>query len=199
MRVIAGTARGIRLCSVEGESTRPVLDRVKESLFSILQTRDRLEGARVLDLYAGCGSLGIEALSRGATEAVFVDHSRECIRTLRQNLTRARLTERVEVIVADVAAALARRIAPSRRFDLIFCDPPFAATRTGIASGLPAAGLAAKRLAPNGLLLLRHENGPDHPFLFGTLERTEVRRWGRNAVSFYARPQGESETSEGTA
>ena len=120
LRVIAGSARGARLKAVPGDSTRPILDRVKEALFSIIGA-DIYE-ARFLDLFAGTGSVGIEALSRGAEHAVFVERDRRAAATIRDNLKRARLEPRATVLGRDVFACLKRP--PDQRFDFVFAAPP---------------------------------------------------------------------------
>ena len=121
MRVITGTARGVRLKTPEGLQTRPTSERVKEAVFSMLQFE--LEGSRVLDLFAGTGQLGIEALSRGASRAVFVDGRREACQLVRENLQKTRLTDRAQVVQSDYMAYLERC---GSTFDLIFLDPPYA-------------------------------------------------------------------------
>jgi 16S rRNA (guanine966-N2)-methyltransferase len=122
MRVIAGSARGTRLGRVPA-GVRPVSDRVREGLFSSLG--DRLEGARVLDLYAGTGALGIEALSRGAEEAVFVDRSPDAVTAVRDNLARTGFGNRAAVRRKDVGRFLEREAAGPEGFDLVFLDPPY--------------------------------------------------------------------------
>jgi 16S rRNA (guanine(966)-N(2))-methyltransferase RsmD len=120
MRVIAGTAKGHRLQSVPGDATRPITDRVKEALFSILG--DFVAGARVLDLFAGTGAVGIEALSRGSAEAVFIDKSPAALRVVHANLQHTRLSERATVRRADAFKYLA---GPAEEpFDLIYVAPP---------------------------------------------------------------------------
>ena len=119
MRVVAGEYGGRRLKAPPGLDTRPTADRVREALFSILGPVD---GLRVLDLYAGSGALGIEALSRGAAEAVFVDSSRTAVDVIRENLT-ALGADSGEVVRRDVLAWL--RSADDPAFDLVFCDPPY--------------------------------------------------------------------------
>lgn len=118
MRIIAGKHRGKLLASFEGEAIRPTPDRVKESLFQILS--GRLVGARVLDLFAGSGALGLESLSRGASEAVFNDSAKESLALLNKNLAACRETGKVYCL--DYAACLKT---VSGQFDLIFCDPPY--------------------------------------------------------------------------
>jgi 16S rRNA (guanine(966)-N(2))-methyltransferase RsmD len=121
MRVITGKARGINLKTPEGLQTRPTADRVKEALFSIIQFD--IPGARVLDLFGGTGQLGIEALSRGAKSATFVDASNTACNLIRENLKRTRLQEESRVICSDYLAFLGRC---SEKFDIIFLDPPYA-------------------------------------------------------------------------
>jgi len=120
MRVISGSAKGHRLYVVPGEGTRPITDRVKESLFNILG--DFVVGARVLDLFAGTGAVGIEALSRGAAHAVFVDKSPVALRTVRRNLEHTRLNERATLIQADVFRYLAAPV--EQPFHLVYVAPP---------------------------------------------------------------------------
>ena len=120
MRVISGSAKGHRLYAVPGEATRPITDRVKESLFNILG--DFIVGAWVLDLFAGTGAVGIEALSRGAAYAVFVDKSPIALRTVRRNLEHTRLGERATLIQADVFRYLAGPV--KQPFHLVYVAPP---------------------------------------------------------------------------
>jgi 16S rRNA (guanine966-N2)-methyltransferase len=120
VRVIAGEAKGTRLARPAG-GTRPVSDRAREGMFAALG--DLVAGARCLDLYAGTGALGIEALSRGATHCLFVDSSPPAIRTIRENLSRTSFADRSQIIRADVGRYLAR---PGPTFDLAFADPPYA-------------------------------------------------------------------------
>lgn len=138
MRVITGTARGRRLGELKGEATRPTTDKVKEAVFSAIQFH--VQDAQVLDLFAGTGQLGIEALSRGAAHAVFVDSRREAAQLVRDNLALTGLAERAQVLCGDALGYLA---STNQRFDLIFLDPPYA-------SELLPQALA--RIAARGLL-----------------------------------------------
>ena len=121
MRVITGKARGVQLKTPDGMLTRPTTDRVKEALFSIIQFD--IPTARVLDLFSGTGQLGIEALSRGAKSAVFVDHQENACKLIKENLRRARLESDAKVIRSDYMDYL-RRCRES--FDIVFLDPPYA-------------------------------------------------------------------------
>lgn len=122
MRVIAGSARGTRLAGPP-EGTRPVSDRAREGTFASLA--DRVPGSSCLDLFAGTGALGIEALSRGADRCVFVERSRHAAAVIGENLRRTHLQDHGEVVSADAAAFLRRPPPPDAPFDLVFCDPPY--------------------------------------------------------------------------
>jgi len=126
VRVIAGTHRGRQLRAPAGSATRPTADRVREAVFDILQSLVDLEGARVLDLFAGSGAMGIEALSRGAAAAVFVEHDRRALRALRDNLAAMGLEGPARVVHAEAVAWLSgRRPAAQASFDVAICDPPY--------------------------------------------------------------------------
>lgn len=120
--MIAGTCRGRRLQAPAGTATRPTADRVREAIFDVLGSREPVGGLRVLDLFAGSGAMGIEALSRGAAGAVFVDRSAEALSAVRGNLAALGLEERARVVRADVLMWLATQDAPA---ELVFCDPPY--------------------------------------------------------------------------
>lgn len=120
MRVITGSARGRRLKELEGLETRPTTGKVKEALFSVIQFD--IEGRRVLDLFAGTGQLGIEALSRGAECAVFVERRRDALQIIRENLEACDMTDKARVVNGDAMSYLKS----GEKFDLIFLDPPYA-------------------------------------------------------------------------
>ena len=121
MRIITGTARGRRLMTLQGDAVRPTPERVKEALFSMLQFQ--LEGRRVLDLFAGSGQIGLEALSRGAREVVFVDASRESVSVVEKNIQSTGLSRGAKVVPMDSLLFLQRKNEP---FDIAFLDPPSA-------------------------------------------------------------------------
>lgn len=123
MRVIAGTARGMKLVAPKSLITRPPLDHIKEALFNIIA--GTVDGAKVLDLYAGTGSFGIEALSRGASSAVFVEQERAAFEALKRNLKKTGFEDSSRMSRLSVQAFLAGQTAGDERFDLIFLDPPF--------------------------------------------------------------------------
>lgn len=123
MRIIAGERRGANLFTPRGETTRPTLSRIRESLFSILA--DVVPGARVLDLFAGCGSLGLEALSRGADVCDFVDRSGAALEALRRNVEKLRYEDRARVHRREAAAYLRKPHPADAVWDLVLCDPPY--------------------------------------------------------------------------
>lgn len=123
MRVIAGTARSLKLVTVDSMDTRPTTDRIKETLFNIL-SRD-IPGCSFLDLFSGSGAIGIEALSRGAHDAVFVENSRKALECIRKNLEFTKLSDRAQVVSADAVCALGTLERQGKIFDIIFMDPPY--------------------------------------------------------------------------
>lgn len=191
LRLIAGRARGRRLAVPAERATRPMSGVARTALFNVLAAE--LPGARVLDLYAGSGALGLEALSRGAAECVFVERSRQAAAVLRENLAGSGLAGG-EVLEAPAELALADLAARGRAFDVVFSDPPFAAARSaaglaGLEAELAAAG---GLLAPGGRLVLRLESrGPGaEPAPPAGLEAAGSRRYGRSRLVFLRRPAG---------
>jgi 16S rRNA (guanine966-N2)-methyltransferase len=191
MRVIAGRLGGRRLSAPKGSSTRPTSDRVREALFSVLGD---LTGASVLDLYAGTGALGIEALSRGARRALFVESARPALAVLRKNIEDLGLTAEAHAVAQPVARAI-DRIAQEGPFDLILLDPPYAALAEAATvlnalmdRGSPGEGLAGPILAAGGTLVLEHASRDAPPSLKG-LTRTSTRSYGEASLSFYEREE----------
>lgn len=174
MRVIAGTARGITLVSPRDRGTRPITDRVKETLFGILG--DRVVDAAVLDLYAGSGAIGIEALSRGARAATFVERGRVALAAIRENLERTRLSGAATVVARDVERALAEPM--DQRFELAILDPPYE-ERAILA---PLERLVA-HLTPGATVVVKHFWRTELPEVKG-LEAWRERRFGETALTF---------------
>lgn len=181
-RVIAGSAGGLRLAVPEGTSTRPTSDRVKESLFAALGP-GRLEGASVLDLYAGTGALGIEALSRGAARAVLVETDGSAVRAIQANLTSTRLGERARVQRGDVEAFLGAPPPPEAPFDLVLLDPPYelsAERLAGVLDALTTPGI----IRPGGWAVLE---GPTRRALVSPsgLRLARERHYGDTVVRLF--------------
>ncbi|WP_437876060.1 16S rRNA (guanine(966)-N(2))-methyltransferase RsmD [Sorangium sp. So ce513] len=181
MRVIAGRLGGRRLAAPRGEGTRPTADRVREALFSSLGD---VTGALVCDLYAGTGALGIEALSRGARRAVFVENGRPALATLRENLAALGLDEAARVVPLPVERAL-DLLRDEGPFDLALLDPPYATLARAAAAAARLAGPLGL-LAPAGRLVLEHARRDPSPEIPG-LTCAAVRTYGDTAVSFYTR------------
>ncbi len=180
MRIIGGEAKGRRLKAPQGAGTRPTADRVRETIFNILG--QRLSGERVLDLYAGSGALGLEALSRGAATAVLVERDREAAKICTENAATLGYGGRAEVVRAEVPAALGRIAGP---FDLVFVDPPYALGPGEALQLLAARGL----VAPGGLVVAEHGKREETAAAYGDLVRMDLRRFGDTAVSFFERTQ----------
>ena len=155
MRIIAGEHRGRRLLPPEGDQTRPVTDRVKQSIFDVLAPR--IDGAVVYDCFAGTGSFGLESLSRGAAHATFFEAHRGTIERLRRNIGLMQVADRSTIITADCFAHL-EKATPPRRADLIFLDPPYRYLNER-ADDLrkAAAAIAERHLAPDGVVCFRHD------------------------------------------
>ncbi len=184
-RVIAGTARGIRL-EAPGPATRPMGDRVKQTLFAILEPN--LPGARFLDLFAGSGAAGIEALSRGAGHVTFVERDARAAAIIGANLARTNLGgERGGVVRAEVVAWLRRSNDPTGRhlFDLVVLDPPY--TEPGLLTA--ALEALAPHLAPDARVVAKHFWRDPPPARVGLLASERERRFGETTLTFYRRQE----------
>lgn len=176
-RVIAGSARGRRLTVPDGTATRPTSDRAREGLFSSLLSLVDLEGARVLDLYAGSGALGLEALSRGAASATLVEHDADAVAALRDNVERLRLPG-AHVLAVDVERFLA--VDPEPRYDLALLDPPYEL------DAVPVLELLRPWVAPDGVVVVeRATRGPELAWP-DAFEPVRERRYGA-ATLWYGR------------
>jgi 16S rRNA (guanine966-N2)-methyltransferase len=183
MRITGGTLRSRTLRAPRGTATRPTTDRAREALFNILGSESRIEGARVLDLYAGTGALAIEALSRGAAHATFVESARAALAVLRSNISALGLIGQASVVSGDVRSVKSR-VAHDGPFDIIFADPPWALVDTGEAAEALVEVVAIGALAEGGVVVLEHAARSTPPGLEG-LELRERRRFGDTAIAFY--------------
>jgi len=177
MRVIAGAYKGRRLAAPTWPGLRPTSDRLKESVFAILAPE--LEGARVLDGFAGSGALGIEALSRGAASVVFVEHDARAAELVERNLAHCRIADGYVMIRAEFTRAL-RQLAADRRFDLALLDPPY--DRADLYAVVDAA---AGRMAPGGVIVLEHASRRQAPARAGGFAAVRQVKAGDSAVTFY--------------
>jgi len=181
-RVIAGSARGVRL-TAPGPGTRAFTDRVKQTLFAILEPE--LDGSTVLDLFAGSGAGAIEALSRGAARATLVEHDAGAVRAIGDNLRRTGLAERGRVVRRDVAAWLADPTGAGQDgpYDLVLVDPPYADTDALVR----ALELVGRFVRPGGRVVAKHFWRDAPPARVGLLASERVRRFGETALTFYRR------------
>ena len=183
MRIIAGAFKGRRLAPVLG-GTRPTAAKVREAVFNILGPA--LGGVRVLDLFAGTGALGIEALSRGAAAAVFVEDHLQSLKVLRRNLDDLGLLDRSPVWPLPVTTALKKLAARGERFDLAFLDPPYGG---GDAVAALSALAALNLMSPGARVVVEHSRRESLPEACGALTRLMVRRYGDTQVAFYLMEQ----------
>ncbi len=182
LRVIAGKARGRRLKMVPGGVARPVMDRVKEALFNILSPI--VPGSTWLDLFAGTGSVGIEALSRGAARVVFVDSARLAIQTIHDNLALTGLADGAEVLRVDALAYLART--PGERFDFVYVAPP---QYQGLwKRALLQLDARPDWLNPDGIVVVQIHPKEQEAVSLTTLEAYDERRYGHTLLWFFERP-----------
>jgi 16S rRNA (guanine(966)-N(2))-methyltransferase RsmD len=184
MRVIAGSARGLRLTAPAGLQTRPTADRVKEALFSIIASRREMVGARILDICAGTGSLGIEALSRGAVFCSFIEQDRHVLAQLEKNLVKAGLAARGECLLLDALKGLKTLSLKGKTFDIVFFDPPYSSSLySPVAGALSSLSL----LAEGGLLVAECSARSPLADRCEALVKIDRRVYGETALEFFAK------------
>jgi 16S rRNA (guanine(966)-N(2))-methyltransferase RsmD len=181
LRIVAGVHGGRRLVAPKGSRTRPTADRVREALFSILFD---VEGFAVLDLFAGSGAIGLEALSRGATRSVFVEKDRAALEALEANIASLQLSDRTEIRRQAVASALELLVERGDRFELVFADPPWDRAEELLADVLAQAPAL---LSEGGRLVLEHESRDASPTAPEGMIASDQRKYGDTALSFYRR------------
>ncbi len=193
MRVISGSARGRKLKSPKSDETRPIMDRVKTALFDILAPD--ISGMRVLDLFAGTGAVGIEALSRGAEAATFIELSPDAWRLVRENLALTHLSDRAEVLRADAFAYLQQAAAANRRFDLVYVAPP---QYEGLAARALSQLDATPLTEPDGLVIVQidpQERADLDTLPLQRLQKYDERRYGSTLLLFYTHDEESHATS----
>jgi 16S rRNA (guanine966-N2)-methyltransferase len=186
MRIIAGNAHGQRLKAPRGLRTRPTSARARESMFSRLAVRIDFTDVRVLDIFAGSGSLGIESLSRGAAHVTFVDSSRDAAAVIRANLAHLGLVDRARIVVSDVRRALSDLGRAHATFDLVFVDAPF---KNDMSAQVLAMLAEFDLIAPDGWVVVEQsKRAPAAPPAPEAHERTLVATIGDHRIAFYRRP-----------
>ena len=181
MRVIAGTARGIRLKTPDGMQTRPTADRVKEALFSIVHFD--LPRATVLDLFGGTGQLGIEALSRGAKHAVFVDVRQDACALIHENLKKTGFADRAQVICSDYLSYLKKH---KQKFDIILLDPPYA--EVFLENSLKMI-TEIDILQSGGIIIAERPDGKDFPWEFAGFDRSKDYKYGNTLLTIFRKTE----------
>ena len=180
MRVISGKARGLKLKTIDGDTTRPTKDMVKEALFSMLI--GHVEGCVFLDLFAGSGAIGIEALSRGAKEAYFCDLNKKCIEVIKDNISKARFDDFAKIYNLDYLQMLDK--VRNVSFDVIYVDPPY---NKGMGIDAIEKISSYELLKTNGIIVLETDEIEEIPDTIGDFERYKSRNYGRNFLNFYSK------------
>lgn len=179
MRVITGTARGKRLCELEGQDTRPTTDRVKEGIFNIVQFD--IEGRKVLDLFSGTGQMGIESLSRGAAACTFIDVRKDAVALVRENLKFTKLEEHAKVVQGDSLSYLATC---REKYDLIFMDPPYG---SGLLEKAIEMAAAIDILSENGIMICECAADQALPTVSAPYSKGREYRYGKIKITLYRR------------
>jgi 16S rRNA (guanine966-N2)-methyltransferase len=183
MRIIAGSFRSRALEAPAGLATRPTSDRLRETLFNVLAPR--IQSASFLDLYAGSGAVGIEALSRGAASVEFVERFEPALRALRANLARLGVLTGFKIHAASVSSVL-RRLKPAGQFDIVFFDPPYEATQEYLTTMSLLGSSGLELLSPQAVVIAEHRKKESLEERYGRLVRTRVLQQGDAALSFYS-------------
>ncbi len=180
MRIISGLCKGRRLSNLKGKDIRPTSDRVRESIFNIIGSD--IKGARVLDMFAGTGALGIESLSRGAVHSVFIDSSGDACRLIKKNCEMCHMMDKSTVIQYDLLKGTFPLKVMERNFDMIFMDPPYE-------RGVPAKILVIPDLnnclAPGGRIILEHSIKEKIPENLSDLDIYDQRKYGKTLITFF--------------
>ena len=181
MRIISGTLRGTKLYTLEGENTRPTLDRVKEALFSKINYR--LEDATILDLFSGSGALALESLSRGAKEAYMCDSSRDAIKIINQNIEKTRTKDRICLFTCDYKKAIEELKSKNVKLDVVFLDPPY---HTNFAEDAASRIVENNLLNEDGLIVLETDDDKKVMKNLDTklFEINDIKRYGRVYLLF---------------
>ena len=180
MRIISGEFRGRRLLSPPSDATRPITDRAKQSVFDSLSPL--IAGARVYDCFAGTGSMGLECLSRGAEFATFFEADRAAVAMLRKNVETLAVTSRSQIIAGDLFHWFDSAKTPRSQTDLIFLDPPYHFVTDRPAELVRLAGQLATHIAPNGILIFRHDARNELPL--SPFTQYQAKKYGNMAVEF---------------
>jgi len=179
MRIISGKCRGRKLAAPTGMATRPTSDRVRESIFNIISRRT--EGARVLDLFAGTGALGMEALSRNARSAIFVDKSPEACAIIKKNISLCRFENLSTVLCQDITQRVVPQLPGKNKFNLVFMDPPY---QQGLIETIIGSKNFINLLDEDALIIAEHSAMENLSLPISALDISDQRKYGRTRISF---------------
>lgn len=187
MRIIAGTKRGMKLLCPKTQDTRPITDRVKESLFNVLRSRELLIDRRVADVFSGVGSFGLEALSRGAQFATFIEQDPKIAVYLEKNIAKGDFVAQSRVLRVNAFRAGAPIDTSGLKHDLVFIDPPYAQTREAGADSLldKLLGTLGHQVTEQGVAIVRTERGVTLLDSYGTFDMIDRRQWGSMTLALY--------------
>ena len=180
MRIIAGKRKGLNIKTIEGESTRPTRDMVREALFSILTSK--IPDAKFLDLFAGSGAIGIEAISRGAAEACFSDTNPQCIKIIKENIDKANFENESRIFNLDYKLVLKKL--KDEKFDVIFIDPPY---NKGLGVDAIMRISEYDLLTDDGVIILETDTNEEVPEEIGIYEKYNNKKYGRNILNLFKR------------
>lgn len=186
MRIITGTAKGRKIKAPEGLNTRPTSDRVKESLFNILNNKVNINGAKVLDLFAGTGNLGLEALSRGALNCIFVEHDKKTYNILNENIKTLGFNDIAKVYNQDSFAFLDFLNKLKQKFDIIFLDPPYG---KGFIEKAIALIISYDLIEKGGIIIGEYDEGDEMPYNIRDFEIIRTEKYGRTKISFWTKEE----------
>jgi len=192
MRIISGTSKGRKLVTLKSQSLRPTSDRVKESIFNIL--REEIEGGMVLDLFAGTGNLGIEALSRGAKKVIFVEKGRHALGLIQRNLAQFGLEEQSEILPTDANRAIGILKQRGKTFDLIFMDPPY---EKGLIEETLTKLSSHQIYHRDSILVIEHHRRELLPPIINRWNLIRQRQMGDTVISFLTPREGHASTEAG--
>ena len=181
MRIVSGKARGTKLMSLDGMETRPTTDRVKESIFNIINSD--IYDSEVLDLFSGSGALGIEAASRGAKKVVLVENNIKCRDVINKNVEKSKLTDIIDIVIGDAEVFIVKS-AGKAKFDLIFMDPPY---KKNIVEPILKKIVESNILSDDGIIVVEHSREDNIPENVGNLFAYKNKKYGITCVSIYRR------------
>ena len=201
MRIIAGSKRGMKLLPPKGKDTRPITDRVKESLFSILWSKGKLEDCVVADLFCGTGSMGLEALSRGAKFCTFIDGGRGVVEILDRNIEKAGFLAESKIRLCQYPQSRCRHDPEHGGYDLVFVDPPYKMS-TNCGAGSKVAKmmeLIETQVNKGGIVTLRTHLRSHIEQSYGQLAQIDLREWGNMKIAFFQKPADDKDETEDSA